>query len=143
MAFFQYSTELLRCKGDAPEGAKPKAHGRAGARLHIPAHGRAQNAKGRMQMQQGWFEQIRKEQFPTTEAAARACGVGTKLMWHLECGSVTVPELARRIGRVMGLTRAQVSELTSQKTVARRREEAAALQNGENGGAYPAGRQRE
>lgn len=94
-------------------------------------------------MQQGWFEQIRKEQFPTTEAAARACGVGTKLMWHLECGSVTVPELARRIGRVMGLTRAQVSELTSQKTVARRREEAAALQNGENGGAYPAGRQRE
>jgi hypothetical protein len=47
-------------------------------------------------------------------------------MWHLECGSVTAPELARRIGRVMGLTRAQVKAITCARTAIRRAKEARA-----------------
>jgi len=79
----------------------------------------------------GWFERARAERFSSTEEAAHACRVGVKLMWHLECGSVTAPELARRIGRVLGLSRTEVRALTCARTVARRREEARARQEEE------------
>jgi hypothetical protein len=70
------------------------------------------------------------ERFSTTEEAAHACRVGAKLMWNLECGSVTAPELARRIGRVLGLSRVQVKALTCARTAQRRREEEQARQAG-------------
>jgi hypothetical protein len=82
--------------------------------------------QGLLTLTQGWFERARAGRFPTTEEAAHACHVSTKLMWNLECGSVTAPELAQRIGRTMGLTRAQVEALTCARTAVRRSEEARA-----------------
>jgi hypothetical protein len=79
----------------------------------------------------GWFERARGERFSSTEEAARACRVSAKLMWYLECGSVTVPELARRIGRVLGLSRMEVKALTCARTMTRRWEEARARQGEE------------
>ncbi len=68
----------------------------------------------------GWLEQARAERFATTEEAARACGIGAKLMWILECGGVTSPEIARRVGRGLGLTRRQMRAVTCAGTAARR-----------------------
>jgi hypothetical protein len=81
--------------------------------------------QGLLTLPERWFERARAARYPTTEEAARACHVSAKLMWHLECGSVTAPELAKRVGCVLGLTKAQVKAITCAKTVARRAEEAA------------------
>lgn len=81
--------------------------------------------QGLLTLPEGWFERARAAHYPTTEEAARACRVSAKLMWHLECGSVTAPELAKRVGRVLGLTKAQVKAITCARTVARHMEEAA------------------
>lgn len=92
-----------------------------------PAIRREREAPGQglLTLPLGWFERARAARFPTTEEAAHACRVSAKLMWHLECGSVTAPELAKRVGRVLGLTSAQVKAITCARTVARRVEEAA------------------
>ena len=82
-------------------------------------------------LEDGWFERARAAKFSSTEDAARACKVSTKLMWHLECGSVTAPELAWRIGRVLGLTRTQTDAITCYKSLERRILEARALREGE------------
>ena len=95
----------------------------------------ASPGQGMWMLEEGWFERARSERFPTTEEAARACRVSAKLMWHLECGGVTAPELAQRIGRVLGLGRAQVKALTCARTIARRREEAHALREEVRAGA--------
>jgi len=76
-----------------------------------------------MKLPEGWFARRRAERFRTTEDAAHACGIGAKLMWILECGGVTSPEIARRVGRAMRLTRAEVRGITSAATAARRRRE--------------------
>ena len=73
-----------------------------------------------MGREKGWFREIREENYPTAAAAAKACGVSAPLIEWLERGSVTAPELAKRIGKVIGLTREQVSAITCQATVARR-----------------------
>lgn len=86
----------------------------------------ARPGQGLRTLPEGWFEHARAARYPTTEEAAHACRVSAKLMWHLECGSVTAPELARRIGRTLGLTRTQVKAITCAKTAARRLEEARA-----------------
>lgn len=80
--------------------------------------------QGLLTLPDGWFERARAERFSTTEEAARACSVSPVLMWRLECGGVTAPELARRIGRAMGLTRAGVRGITCAKTAMRRKREA-------------------
>ena len=82
--------------------------------------------QGLLTLPDGAIERARAAKFPTTEAAAHACGVSAKLMWHLECGGVTAPELARRVGRVLGLSGAEVRAITCAKTVARRKREAQA-----------------
>ncbi len=79
--------------------------------------------QGLLTLPEGWFERVRAARFSTIEEAARACRVSAKLMWHLECGSVTAPELAKRIGRGLGLTKAQVKALTCARTAMRRVEE--------------------
>jgi len=84
----------------------------------------ARPGQGLVTLPEGWFERARMARFPTTEEAARACRVSAKLMWHLECGSVTAPELAKRVGRVLGLTKAQVRAITCARTAARRAGEA-------------------
>jgi len=78
----------------------------------------------------GWLEKARAARFATIEAAARACGIGPRLMWILECGGVTSPEIARRVGRALGLGRAQVRAITSAKTAARRQAARRAAQSG-------------
>ncbi len=80
--------------------------------------------QGLLTLPEGWFERARAARYPTTEAAAHVCRVSAKLMWHLECGSVTAPELAKRVGRMLRLTRAQVLAITCARTAARRVEEA-------------------
>jgi hypothetical protein len=95
--------------------------------------------QGLLTLPEGWFERERTARFPTTEEAARACRVSTKLMWHLECGSVTAPELAKRIGCALGLTKAQVRAITCARTAARRVEEARGMLGERRGSApYPA-----
>jgi len=49
-----------------------------------------------LKLPEGWFARRRAERFRTTEDAAHACGIGAKLMWILECGGVTSPEIALR-----------------------------------------------
>jgi transcriptional regulator with XRE-family HTH domain len=71
-------------------------------------------------MQDGWFRAARAARYPTAGEAARACGVSPALIDWLEAGSVTAPELARQLGRVLGLTDGQIHAITSQETVARR-----------------------
>ena len=80
--------------------------------------------QGLLTLPDGTFERARAAKFSTTEAAAHACGVSAKLMWHLECGGVTAPELARRIGLVLGLSGAEGKAITCAKTAARRKREA-------------------
>jgi hypothetical protein len=46
--------------------------------------------------------------------------VSPALIDWLEAGSVTAPELARRIGEVLGLTDGQIHAITCQETLARR-----------------------
>jgi len=82
--------------------------------------------QGLATLEEGWFERARTARYPTTRAAASACRVSPTLMWRLECGGVTAPELAVRVGRAMGLSRAQVRALTCAKTVERRRRDAQA-----------------
>ena len=95
--------------------------------------------QGLLTLPEGWFERARAARFPTTEEAAHACRVSAKLMWRLECGSVTAPELSKRIGRVLGLTQAQVKAITCARTVARREEEARGVSEERRGSApYPA-----
>lgn len=76
-----------------------------------------------LKLPEGWFARRRAERFQSTEDAARACGIGAKLMWILECGGVTSPEIARRVGRGLRLTRAEVRGITCAGTAARRRRE--------------------
>ncbi len=99
----------------------------------------ARPGQGLVTLPEGWFERARAARFPTTEEAARACRIGAKLMWHLECGGVTAPELARRVGRALGLTRTQVKAITCARTAARRVEEAREAREERRGSApYPA-----
>lgn len=81
--------------------------------------------QGLFALPDGAFERARAAKFQTTEDAAHACGVSAKLMWHLECGGVTAPELARRIGLALGLSGAEIKGITCAKTAARRRRQAA------------------
>lgn len=74
-------------------------------------------------MKQGWFEAARAARYPTVEAAAKDLGVSPRLIEWLECGSVTAPEIAKRIGKALGLTREQVEAITCQASVARRKAE--------------------
>lgn len=74
-------------------------------------------------MERGWFESARAARYPTAEAAAKNLGVSPRLIEWLECGSVTAPELAKRIGKALGLTKEQVDAITCQETVARRKAE--------------------
>jgi len=71
-------------------------------------------------VEQGWFEAARAARYPTIQEAARACGVSPRLIEHLEYGSTTAPEIARRIGKALGLTAEQVAAITCQDSVARR-----------------------
>ena len=87
----------------------------------------ARPGQGLTALPEGWFEQARARRFSTTEEAASAARVSAKLMWHLECGSVTAPELALRIGRALGLSLTEIRAITCARTVTRRREEARAL----------------
>ena len=99
---------------------------------------RAAPGQGLMTLPEGWFECARAARYPTTEEAARACRVSPKLMWHLECGSVTAPEIAKRVGRALGLTCAQVKAITCARTVARRVEEARGMSEERDSAPYPA-----
>ncbi len=74
-------------------------------------------------MEKGWFAAARAAKFPTAGDAAKACGVSKQLIEWLEVGSTTAPELAKRIGKVLGLTREQVDALTCQETLRRRERE--------------------
>jgi len=76
-------------------------------------------------MERGWFETARAAKYPTIEAAARALGVSPRLIEWLEGGSVTAPEIAKRIGKGLGLTPDQVVAITCQDSVIRRRAEKA------------------
>ena len=97
------------------EGTKA-ARARSGRRAFRPG-------EALMKLPEGWFARRRAERFATTEDAARACGIGAKLMWILECGGVTSPEIARLVGCGMRLTRAEVRGITCAGTAARRRRE--------------------
>ncbi len=99
-----------------PSGAEAAARVRDGRRAFRPG-------EPLIKLPEEWFARRRAERFATTEDAARACGIGAKLMWILECGGVTSPEIARRVGRGMRLTRMEVRGITCAGTAARRRRE--------------------
>jgi hypothetical protein len=90
--------------------------------------------QGLLTLPDGAIERARSARFSTTEAAAHACGISAKLMWHLECGGVTAPELARRVGHVLGLSGAEVRSITCAKTVVRRKRETEARRAEADGG---------
>ena len=70
--------------------------------------------------QKGWFRAARTQWFETAQDAAHACGVSPRLIEYLESGSVTAPELAKRIGETLGLTKDQINAITCQESLARR-----------------------
>lgn len=74
-------------------------------------------------MEKRWFEAARAAKFPTADAAAKACGVSTQLINWLEVGSTTAPELAKKIGKVLELSKAQVDAITCQESLRRRERE--------------------
>jgi len=76
-------------------------------------------------VERGWFAAARARWFETAQDAAQACKVSPRLIEYLEEGSVTAPEIAKRIGKALGLTKEQVEAITCQETVARRKAERA------------------
>ncbi len=107
------------------EFSSPKQAGAEGAEAARVRGGQRAFRPGEalLKLPEGWFARRRAERFATTEDAARACGIGAKLMWILECGGVTSPEIARLVGCGMRLTRTEVRGITCAKTAARRRRE--------------------
>jgi predicted transcriptional regulator len=74
-------------------------------------------------VEKGWFRRARAQWFETPDDLARACDVSVDLIHWLEAGSVTAPELAKRIGKALGLTKEQVDAITCQESVQRRKAE--------------------
>lgn len=71
-----------------------------------------------------WMVELREERYGTLMLAARAAKSSPTLIRMIEGGSVTLPEIAKRIGKALGMTKAQIAEITCSETVARRAREA-------------------
>jgi hypothetical protein len=112
-----------RARDEAIAAASPDLRAGKGTIAAVGSGGKIRPPAKGTDLAEGWFERARAARFASTRDAARACRVSDRLMWYLECGSVTAPELARRIGRVLKLSRAQIDALTCWKSVERRRAE--------------------
>lgn len=75
-------------------------------------------------MERTWMEALREERYVSLRAAADAAKCSPTLLRIIEGGSVTLPEIAKRIGKAYGMTKEQVKEITCEATVARRAREA-------------------
>jgi hypothetical protein len=104
-ALGQIDAGLERLPLSAGEWMEAEARDRAIQREERGARHKDRPGRGLATLEAGWFERVRAARFRTPAAAARACGVSPKLMWMLECGGVTAPALARRVGRGDGADR--------------------------------------
>ena len=70
--------------------------------------------------ERGWMIALRENQYASIMAASRACKTSPTLLRIIEEGSVTLPEIADRIGKGYGMSAEQIDEITCQATVERR-----------------------
>lgn len=75
-------------------------------------------------MERQWMVELREARYPTLKEASDAAKASPTLLRIIEEGSVTLPEIAKGIGKAYGMTAAQVKEITCAATVERRAREA-------------------
>ena len=76
-------------------------------------------------MARDWMVALRAARYGSIREAAKAADLSLDTLEIVEAGGVTGPGIAQRIGRAYGMSRTQVTEITCQATVERRRREAA------------------